>query len=176
MDDQDPRSIWLGRQTRRRAASARPERLLSLVERELLHSFQWRDSFLVGHAAIDDDHKRFFTFFSDLALCIDAAVDTAALMALFLDLVKDLDRHLAEEERILGEIGFPGLAGHQSCHRLLAERIGAAQTIGHTGQWVTALRLLATSVLEHIIEEDREIRHHLVSRQAPDSGTVRAPI
>ncbi len=131
-------------------------------------SFQWHDGFLVGHDGVDADHKRFFGYFSDLAREIDGPADPAALEHLFTVVLGDLGQHLMAEELFLDAIGFPETASHRTSHLMLSEQAKAAFAIGLDGEWATALRLLATSVLEHITEEDSKMRPFLAVTSAAE--------
>jgi len=131
-----------------------------------LGTLPWRDEFLVGHPAIDDDHRRFFDYFSEAVARLDELQDSIRLQALFVEIVDDLERHLATEERILAETGFDGLADHRVCHKVLAAQAKAALAICRDGEWVTALRLLASLVVEHITIEDAKARPFLQAAAA----------
>jgi len=124
----------------------------------LLRSYQWQDRFLVGHPEIDADHRRFFDHFRDMASCVDDPGAGAALDMLFTDCVADLIRHHATEEHIVARHGFAGLAEHKSRHRTLAYQAKAALAMGRDGEWMTALMLLSTLVLEHVAMEDANFR------------------
>lgn len=121
-------------------------------------SFRWHDGLLVGHREIDADHRRFFVGFTGLACRLDGGGDLEPLFTRILD---DLARHLTDEERILAELGFPGASSHRISHYRLGEQARATLGIGRDGEWGTALRLLATSVLEHIAEDDGKLRPFL---------------
>lgn len=121
-------------------------------------SFRWHDGLLIGDSRIDEDHRRFFGYFDLAALVGD---DPEALEPLFLEILADLGSHLAAEEQILAEIGYPGAGSHRTLHRMLGEQAKAALAIGRDGEWKTALRLLATSVLEHMAEDDVKVRPFL---------------
>ena len=98
-----------------------------------------------------------------MASQLDDVAGVPVLELLFVRMLDDLERHLASEERILGEIGFPDATGHRTSHRLLREQAMAALAIGRDGEWPTALRLLAISVLEHIVEDDGSLRPFLAA-------------
>jgi hemerythrin len=139
--------------------SCRPDGgALTSIELDLSRSFQWHDRFLVGHPEIDADHRRFFAYFSDMVAGADEAGRPLGGVALFIEIVDDLQRHLVAEERILAEIGSDLLAEHRSSHRALVGQADAALTIGADGEWATALRLLSMAVLEHIVLEDAKLR------------------
>lgn len=130
-------------------------------QRELSRSFQWHDGLLIGHDDIDEDHRRFFSHFAALARQMDGSIASSVLERLFAEVLADLGRHLTAEEDILDRIGFPGRSVHQTSHRVLDEQARAALAIGRDGEWGTALRLLATAVLEHIAEDDAKLRSFL---------------
>ncbi len=122
---------------------------------DLARSFHWRDAFHIGHSGIDQEHRRFFEQLANAAQFID---DPRRIERLFLDLFQELLRHLADEERVMDEVEFTGLAQHRLSHNVVAEQAKAALTIGCDGEWATALRLLGASVLEHVTEEDFKLR------------------
>ncbi len=144
------------------------------IERDFHHSFQWHDRFLVGHPEIDSDHQRFFACFADIANR-GGGLGTLASVALFLELVDEIQRHLATEERILDQVGFTMLDEHRSHHRALVEQAGAALSIGADGEWATAFRLLSMAVLEHIVLEDAKLRHCLAAAACVTPPAAGAP-
>ena len=136
---------------------------------KLYQSFVWQDRFLVGHREIDDDHRRFFAYFSDQDGRRQKPLDSAGSEALFLAIVEDLRRHVIAEERILEELGFPGLGEHRNCHLALWEQVRATKAIGAKGGWGSALRLLSTHILEHVVIEDAVFRPYLLALNAADA-------
>lgn len=128
------------------------------IKRMLADSFHWRDEFAVGHPVIDGAHQTFLDQFGALAQRLDDRADSRALEALFHRLVEDLLRHHADEEDVMDGLRFRGLADHRQSHRILACQAKAALAIGRDGEWVIALRLLSTLVLEHIALEDCHLR------------------
>lgn len=154
--------VWLDRQCQKeRRGHAKQWSMTDRRRVDISGSFQWHDGLLVGHGEIDADHRRFFAFLAGLQRPRDGGgdeTDGADVERLFIAVLDDLDRHLAREESIVDRMGFPGAFAHKAGHRLLHEQAMAALAIGRDGEWTTALRLLATSVLEHIVEDDGKLR------------------
>jgi len=135
-----------------------------------LGSLPWQDRFSVGDPRIDADHRRFFDYFAEAAGQVDQLAGSPVLQRLFMAIVDDLLRHLATEEQILAQAGYNGLAAHRISHQVLAAQAKAAVSICRDGEWVTALRLLASLVVEHISVEDAKARPWLAAPPLRESA------
>jgi diguanylate cyclase (GGDEF)-like protein/hemerythrin-like metal-binding protein len=82
----------------------------------------WRDSYNSGDTAIDRQHRELFEHANRLLQAVithvprEQVLDTARL------LIDDIVEHFADEERLHGEIGFPGRAAHAAEHARLLDK------------------------------------------------------
>lgn len=86
-----------------------------------MREFHFIPAFVIGHEAIDHDHRQLFAIAGDIRAAImeDRSELCSKLFASFIDLAR---RHFAHEESILEATGFPRLASHKVYHDELLER------------------------------------------------------
>lgn len=83
----------------------------------------WSDDYLVGIAAIDQDHKTLFTLVNRLHQRVEKGEDEDAIGEALDGLIDYIDTHFAREERYMEECGYPDLVGHTRKHRSLARTV-----------------------------------------------------
>ena len=81
---------------------------------------EWNDDWLIGHPAIDYDHKMLVTITNQLydAYC-GAPLDQELVRRSLEQLVSYVERHFAREEEVFLSTDYPNKDGHLSMHRQL---------------------------------------------------------
>lgn len=133
-----------------------------------MKNFQWRDSFSLGTAVIDDDHRAVF----DLVRRIIGLEPTAQpLDQLIGDLRRLLEEHVAREEELMRGLGHPEVHTLERHH---AEQLQPLFTVlamisrrGRITDETSAY--LRTWLLHHIICHDLRLRDFLREKQACDA-------
>lgn len=76
----------------------------------------WNPRYSVGNDILDAQHKHFLDQCNALADCLDApgAADHREFKQLFAELTTSARAHFATEEKLLADIGYPGLDDHRS--------------------------------------------------------------
>ncbi len=115
-------------------------------------SIEWKDSYKLGDVKLDAEHQHLF----DLAKKILAAEDVAAVKVLALELYKHTRIHFEDEEALMRQRQYPGLASHiESHHRLLGRLNNLSQAIGQGTLDKPALDALMTDwAMFHIPLDD----------------------
>jgi hemerythrin len=115
-------------------------------------SIEWKDSYKIGNEQIDAQHQQLF----GLAQRMLAAESVAAIKLLALELYKHTRMHFEDEEALMRQGQFPGLAAHIESHnRLLGRLNNLSQAIGQGIVDKPALNALMTDwAMFHIPLED----------------------
>lgn len=140
-DDAGASDVWAG------LATASPIQLV------------WQDAYACGEPTIDAQHRELFRLGNALLeASLRAKEEPARFMAALEACLAHVVRHFADEEALLAQHGFPGLAGHQDGHRALLERAAALHESARRGEADTGLLvdfLAQEVVLRHLLTSDR---------------------
>lgn len=122
------------------------------------------DSFLTGHAAIDDDHRRLVALINDINVCFQdklgaEAKEACTALQLF------MDEHLEREEKILQDNEFPRLEEHIVDHGRLVERCRAVLSHCNNACLLNKAEGCTTNlfiaIVEHIVGGDLDFKSFL---------------
>ena len=125
----------------------------------------WDDSFSVGFAPIDNQHKDLVAMTNELFLgCKRGAV--AADISFMQTVRKAVDyakTHFVTEERYMGKVEYPGLAVHKEQHfQFVVQIVNALKEFegGNTAP-IDLARFLKNWLLEHIAKSDKQYAPYL---------------
>jgi diguanylate cyclase (GGDEF)-like protein/hemerythrin-like metal-binding protein len=130
----------------------------------------WRDVFVSGHPLVDAQHQGLFHLSNELLEAMLSNHPAAELSILIQRLLTEVTQHFEDEERLMAELGFPGLESHAILH---AELITKAQALAAAFEAGTAsvgslFQFLAQDVAStHILKADREY-FQLLAPATPD--------
>jgi hemerythrin-like metal-binding protein len=119
---------------------------------------EWNDFLSVGHARIDEDHKRLFEILNRLA---DGAerCKRAVVADSIEQMIRYAGEHFAREEELMAKIHYPLTAEHTQRHRELAAKVLGWRTKiaerWHPWHGGTFFVVLAHWLVSHIMEDDR---------------------
>jgi hemerythrin len=82
---------------------------------------QWKDTYTIGDAEIDAQHRHLF----ELANAFFAAQGRAALTSCAMAIYKHTREHFAQEEALMRKVGFPELPQHMESHNRMIARLNA---------------------------------------------------
>lgn len=123
----------------------------------VLH-LQWSADYLLGHAALDADHKQLFDCANALLNAVLHHAPHAEQEGYLLDFLTHMKQHMSREEEILRAIDAPAAETHAALHRNLVER----------ATWLTE-RFLASRLdvqdLLHFVIYEFTIQHLLIEDQ-----------
>ncbi len=80
---------------------------------------EWKDSYLVGVEEFDQDHQHLIGIANQAIAAAEADTKFADVRDLLDDLIEEAVVHFENEERIMGDVDYPGLAEHQEAHNQL---------------------------------------------------------
>jgi len=119
----------------------------------------WSESFSIGVAALDADHRRFFDLLNRLyAGILDGSASNAAAAAVAEEALAFAIEHCAREEAMLAEAGYPGLAEMRRQHGVLRDTIEnfRSKLSARMGMSTELANVLMEWVLQHILKEDKK--------------------
>ena len=120
---------------------------------------EWKDSYQLGDHNLDAQHRQLF----ELANKILATDDATTIRSLAVELYRHTRIHFEDEETLMRERQYPGLASHIASHnRLLGRLNGLSQAIGQGSVDKVALQGLMTDwAMFHIAQEDARFEAYL---------------
>ena len=116
---------------------------------------EWRDSLSVGVAEIDHQHKLLFGKFNALLAAWVEGQGAHEVNRLFKFLDAYLVNHLADEEHLMRQIGFPEAFHHSLAHQAFARQVAAfkdrLRNEGPTTELVAAVSMSMTKwLIKHL--------------------------
>ena len=126
---------------------------------------QWSESYEVGIAAIDGQHREMVDIANRLLAGLRAGRDRDELVETLRELVRATEHNIATEERLMQEHGLAP-AHHAEEHRRLLEAIRHFDLRLDPGGMAEAARFLHEWLIGHIDEDDRPFAEQLRSRGA----------
>lgn len=122
-------------------------------------TIEWNDSYKLGDDKVDAQHQQLF----ELASKLLAADDVATVKGLAQELYKHTRIHFEDEEGLMRQHGYPGLAAHIESHNQLLGRLNTlSQDIGKGKLDKPALdTLMADWAMFHIPLEDARFEAYL---------------
>lgn len=132
---------------------------------------QWTEELSVGVPRLDDHHRRLIELTNQLGLAI-AAGDTEQVTGSVLgELIRYVYYHFGEEERLMEQAAYVGLADHRQHHRAMAEHVRGLEERfdADPGAVLTAdlHSFLADWLVNHIRSEDMRYRAILSVQATP---------
>lgn len=129
--------------------------------------FAWNESYSVHVRQMDGQHRKLFEIINDLAEAMrdgkaDGVIrDTVEQLAVY------TRTHFLQEEVLMRQTGYPGLAAHQQQHsKLMAdvEQYKRAFEEGRSTSPVSLLNFVRQWLVHHIKESDKAYSEHLNAR------------
>jgi hemerythrin len=120
----------------------------------------WNESYSVGVASIDDEHRELFDAVRNLESAIVRNAEAAETGPLLLKLAEATARHFQDEEAIMRKAKYPGMALHVANHERLVEKIDAfavRHSRGGAPLNQHALNFLHDWLLHHIESDDARL-------------------
>ena len=126
-------------------------------------AIEWNDSYSVGDAKMDLQHRQLFAAINDLYDHMASAMpDHNRTLECVKFLTEYTLTHFADEEALMRSINFPGLQAHIEVHKNLV-----TQLTGYTKRLVSkkedsfvdddmVMFLLSDWLIRHVVEEDQE--------------------
>ena len=104
--------------------------------------FQWDDSYSVGHAEIDRQHKRWFQLAHELHAAVVTGKGKDVLSQTLANFVTYTKGHCTSEERLMLTHGYPDYSEHRDLHDALTRKVVQFQKEFEAGRATVAMELL----------------------------------
>ncbi len=124
-----------------------------------MDTLKWNDSYSVGDAHLDEQHK-------GLIQLINRLGGGASVPVVLDELQTYVDEHFRDEERMMEDAGYPDLTAHKLQHAAFEEWLEASRQACRSGEVVGLLRdsissYLKTWLINHILVSDKAYSSHL---------------
>lgn len=115
----------------------------------------WLDTYKIGNATIDAQHKEVFELANQLAAAQDKAALTLAAMRLY----KNTREHFKCEEDLMRQVNYPDIQAHTQRHNALIGRLNAiSESIGRDGFIHQDLEgVIADWIMLHVPNDDARL-------------------
>lgn len=139
-----------------------------VMEKEQLPRLEWRDSYSVGVAAIDYEHRELIRLLNAIIDTLEAGGEVEPVLDFLGEVNAGISAHFALEEQIMREQGYDEYRDHKSDHEHLLDDIreimddvaagaypGDAEFAARLGDWFT----------RHFRTHDVELHRFLAGRE-----------
>ena len=86
-----------------------------------MNRFEWKDSYLLGVAAMDEEHLVLVEKINFLAACFENDLKSAG--SAIADLASYATKHFADEEQYMELIRYPDVRAHKQVHQKLLKQV-----------------------------------------------------
>lgn len=83
----------------------------------------FKPGYKTGIPKIDEQHLDLVNNYRDVAVLLDYGQDMLRITRRFDEMIDNVRQHFADEEAVMGEVGYPMLRDHQTIHRRLMQHI-----------------------------------------------------
>ncbi len=152
------RAVYAAKAAGRNRVALDPERSVLAGEGEpLVLEIPWDERYLSGNTLIDEQHHKLVNLANGLLAGLTSKQPADELSLRMKRICAHAAQHFMDEERILRELGWGGLARHAECHRELLGKARALQAetergASDLGKMTSFLSM--DLVLGHIVQED----------------------
>lgn len=119
----------------------------------------WNDSYSVGNAVLDSDHRILINLTNQLYDAVDTGQSREVVGSVLNVLVEYVEHHFRREEAILAQAGFPSLDKHKLMHHGLEKQVYDIRDRWHAGERMAlddeVLELLKKWLTDHILVSDK---------------------
>ncbi len=129
--------------------------------------FSWKDSYSVGIATFDEQHKRLISFIDELYQAMSQRRGDAAVVPILNNLVAYTKTHFAAEERAMEAFKYAGYPEHKQEHTALTLRVMDFVKQHQEGKAALSLEIgqfLKDWLTHHIVETDKQYGPYLASK------------
>ena len=131
---------------------------------------EWDDAYVLGHATIDDHHRRMFVLVQDLGEMLNLENAGDRWLQAATTLIDHTNRHFEYEEQVMEEAAYPAAAVHRTQHTELLGELEHFCAHPHLSllhgrdRESRGLSFLLQWLSEHVNHSDRKLADWLRSR------------
>ena len=137
------------------------------------------ETFITGHPVIDAEHRKIVDSINGVSEAVNAGEydKCAHLLDDFLTICQD---HFTNEERLLEELGYPGLHDHAVFHKELVLKAKAVKTLCMDMRSPESIKRcfeeMATLLIEDVVKGDLQFVSFLIDQGAVETRDHALPI
>ena len=131
--------------------------------------FQWSETYSVGNAEIDAQHKKLFQLAEDLYTAMTAGKGKQILSQTLNSLISYTKGHFASEERLMQRYNYPEYPAHKAEHEKLTAQVVAFQSDFNAVRAVMSIDLmhfLKNWLAHHIGKIDQKVASYIKQQAA----------
>lgn len=129
------------------------------------------ETFITGHPVIDDEHRKIVDAINAVSDAVTAG-DYDRCAVLLDDFLQICTDHFATEERLLEELGYPGLADHIVFHKELLIKAKAVKFLcmdmGNPDHIQHCFDEMATLLIQDVVQGDMQFVSFLIENNIVD--------
>jgi methyl-accepting chemotaxis protein len=119
----------------------------------------WNEGYSVEVLAMDDQHKRFFSFLNELHAAMKNGMGAQAIGRILLNLAEYTDYHFKAEEDLMEKCGYPELARQKEAHSRFIQKVAEIRKRYQSGDISViseALSVMRDWLINHIQKMDKK--------------------
>jgi methyl-accepting chemotaxis protein len=130
---------------------------------------EWSNAYSVGVDSMDTQHQRFFELINALHNAMKSGQARSAIGSILNELIRYTEYHFRDEEQLMTQHRYPGLAEHRAVHAKFIEKVAAFKRqydAGETAMSMDVMNMLRDWLVNHIQKTDIQYGAH-VSTHSP---------
>jgi len=125
----------------------------------------WKDSYSVGIASLDNDHKKLISLLNQFSTAYDYAMSEEYERQALNDLISYTKYHFDREEQLLEKYNYPDVVAHKAQHQKMIEQVNSFMDLynekGHDALNEIS-EFLSNWLINHINGTDKEYSKLLI--------------
>ena len=125
----------------------------------------WQKKYMTGIEKLDNEHKEFSMIINKLHKAFEDCAESSAIKSTVYSLRDYMQDHIAEEEDMMLNSGYPDSAEHIKKHKEFAANLDTLineAVYKYKEAPFDTIRFMAEWWLEHIMKEDKKLGKHLL--------------
>jgi hemerythrin len=131
--------------------------------------FAWKDTYAIGVAEIDTQHRRLFSLADELYNAMNSGKGKTLLEKVLQNLIDYTKTHFAAEERLMLRCNYPEYKPHKAQHDELTKQVLQLQSdfrAGKSALTIEVMQFLNNWLRQHIGGSDRKYVPCVVGKTA----------
>lgn len=136
-----------------------------------MDAIEWNDSYSVGIAELDEQHKKLFRIINTMFEADDLSVNSQTVTDLLTEMVEYASAHFDAEEKYMSEHEYPDLANHIRAHETFRKKVDelrSARMAENKDMPSDMIRFLYEWLVNHIMFGDKKYAPYIGSHKADD--------
>lgn len=130
--------------------------------------FTWNDTYSVSVKGMDEQHKKLFDIINQLFTAMSAGKGKEALEPVLKEMYDYTVTHFTAEEKLLQELGYPGLVEQKRQHAIYVQKVAEMQQkLGTSAKMALPMetsQFLKDWLLNHILVVDKKYSNFLTGK------------